>query len=183
MHTGENLIVVGLFLQLAFFGFFIIVAGLFHYRLVNDRPTKQISLNCFRRGRSRRLTDSSAAPITSSPVITVNDLPWKRHIYALYAGSVLILIRSLFRVIEYLQGNDGYLLKHEVFLYVFDATLMLFVMILFNWVHPSEVTEALQRRKAGRSGTPDVELQSATPQYLEQETKHANEEQERRPWV
>lgn len=34
---------------------------------------------------------------------------------------------------------NGFLLRHEYFLYSFDATLMFLVMVLFLWVHPSEL--------------------------------------------
>jgi hypothetical protein len=37
------------------------------------------------------------------------------------------------------MGNDGYLLRHEAFLYVFDGVLMLAAMILYNVVHPSSL--------------------------------------------
>ena len=49
------------------------------------------------------------------------------------------MVRSVFRAIEYLQGDDGYLLAREAYLYVFDAVLMLIVMLLFNVVHPAEL--------------------------------------------
>jgi hypothetical protein len=52
----------------------------------------------------------------------------------------------------YIQGNSGYLLSHEVFLYIFDALLMLAVMIMFNWVHPSEVTENTKSEDSMRMG-------------------------------
>lgn len=66
-------------------------------------------------------------------------IPWRKHMMSLHVSSVLILIRSIFRVIEYLQGQDGFLLSTEVFIYIFDATLMFLVMATFLWVHPSEV--------------------------------------------
>jgi hypothetical protein len=158
MHTGETLIIVGLFLQLAFFGFFVVVAGLFHWRLIRANP-----LDSFRTHASDGLETSgftSKTAVLSEPThasfsqqrLNVNDLPWKRHLYALYGSSALILVRSLFRVIEYLQGNSGYLLRHEVFLYVFDALLMLGVLVLFNWIHPSEVTEAYAKRNIAGEG-------------------------------
>lgn len=50
------------------------------------------------------------------------------------------MMRSIFRVVEYLMGNNGFLLRHEYFLYSFDATLMFLVMVLFLWVHPSELS-------------------------------------------
>lgn len=34
------------------------------------------------------------------------------------------------------RGNSGYLMAHEVFLYVFDSVLMLFLMLMFNVAHP-----------------------------------------------
>lgn len=73
------------------------------------------------------------------------------------------MVRSVFRVVEYLQGNAGYLLSHEVFLYIFDAVLMLGVMVLFNWVHPSEVTEAYLKR---RSADETAELQHVRDGYM-----------------
>ena len=82
-------------------------------------------------------------------------LSWRKHLNTLYAASALILIRSVFRVIEFKQGNDGYLLGYEVFLYIFDATLMLGVMALFHVVHPKEVSEVL--RSLHRSdGSPEL---------------------------
>jgi len=65
--------------------------------------------------------------------------PWERHIHALYAASLLIFVRCAFRLIEYAQGNDGYLVSHEVFLYIFDALLMALTMAVIAWVHPSEI--------------------------------------------
>ncbi|KAF2848590.1 RTA1 like protein, partial [Plenodomus tracheiphilus IPT5] len=125
LHTGEKIIIVGLFLQLLFFGFFIVVAGLFHYRLVRANA----------RGRTYG--------------VNVRELPWKRHMLALYLGSGLIMFRSIFRVVEYVQGNNGYLLRHELYLYVFDALLMFVVMATFNWIHPAEVTDLYRKRISG----------------------------------
>ena len=115
IDLGQNIVVGGLVVQILFFGFFIVVAAMFHLR-INKNPTSE----------SR-------------------DVPWKRHINTLYAASILILVRSIFRVVEYKQGNDGYLLGHEVFLYIFDAILMLGVMVSFNLIHPSEISILLRR--------------------------------------
>lgn len=137
LHAGEKIIVVGLFLQLTFFGFFIVVAGLFHYR--------------FTRSNNR--------------LAGAHQLPWRRHMHVLYVASGLIMIRSIFRVVEYLQGNNGYLLRHEYFLYIFDAALMLIVMCLFNWSHPAEVTDVYQKRIEAR----DVHVLDTRDRYLRHE--------------
>lgn len=104
---GEKIIIAGLFVQITIFGFFLVTTVLFHLR-------KQKSVE------GHASSDSGATGI-----------PWRRHLTVLYVASTLIMIRSIFRVIEYLQGNGGYLISHEVFLYIFDAVLMAAVMVVF----------------------------------------------------
>ena len=102
-ELGEKIIITGLFVQVAIFGFFVVTAFLFHSRMYK----------------------SSYADMNQGKVA------WKRHLWVLYATSALILIRSIFRIVEYLQGNSGYLISHEVFIYVMDALLMAIVMAIF----------------------------------------------------
>jgi uncharacterized membrane protein len=65
------------------------------------------------------------------------NTPWLKHIYVLYFVSLLTMIRSMIKVVVYVQGNDGYALSHEVFLYMFHGTLMLIVVGVFSVFHPS----------------------------------------------
>lgn len=118
MENGEKIVIGGLFVQIIFFGFFVVVSLLFHNR-IHHGPT-----------RASQLLKSTATSTRTS---------WEGLLYALYASSAAILVRSIFRVVEYLQGNSGYLLRNEIWLYLFDAVLMLAVMVVFNWMHPSEV--------------------------------------------
>ncbi|PYI05695.1 RTA1 like protein [Aspergillus sclerotiicarbonarius CBS 121057] len=113
---GQNLIVGGLFVQIAFFGFFVVSALVFQIRIASH-PTDE-SQNA--------------------------GIPWRKHMFALYSSSGLILIRSVFRVIEYLEGSDGFLLQHEVFIYLLDGLLMLLVLLVFVVIHPSEVKRLLR---------------------------------------
>lgn len=106
MNFGKDLVVVGLLLQILFFGIFIVTGGIFHFR------------------------------IARSPTPASSYENWKSYMYTLYGASILILIRSVFRVIEFSGGNDGVLLRNEVFLYIFDAVLMTGVMVSFNVTHP-----------------------------------------------
>ncbi|KAH7205234.1 RTA1 protein [Fusarium oxysporum] len=110
LDTGKYVVVGGLFVQILFFGCFVAVAVHF-YLAMKKVPTPHAQ----------------------------GDTPWRKHLMALFIGSALIMVRSLFRIIEYLQGFSGYLLSHEVYLYIFDAVLMLAVMVLFNVLHPSEI--------------------------------------------
>lgn len=119
-HLGEKIIVAGLICQILIFGFFVVTALLFHRRVLKT-PTAEA--NC-------------------------NKVPWRRYLYVLYTTSFIILVRSIFRVVEYLQGNGGYLISHEIFLYCFDAVLMAAVMAIFlvwyvDRLEPNKAAEEL----------------------------------------
>ncbi|KAL6707518.1 hypothetical protein ACN47E_004088 [Coniothyrium glycines] len=105
---GENVILAGLVLQILIFGFFVVVAGIWHRRL-GSRPT------------------AAAA-----------ELPWARLMWFLYAASVCITVRNLCRVIEYAMGKDGYLLSHEWPIYVYDfLPMMITLVVCIAWYDPN----------------------------------------------
>ncbi|KAJ1323927.1 RTA1 domain-containing protein [Microdochium nivale] len=114
---GEKIIIVGLFVQITIFGFFLATAVTFHLR------------------QRRCATVYGEAGDFQTPSHQAHHrettIPWARHLVVLYVVSGFIMVRSIFRVIEYLQGNGGYLISHEVFLYAFDAVLMAIVMAVF----------------------------------------------------
>ena len=111
LKLGNNVIIGGLIIQVLFFGFFMTVAAIWHVRMTR-------------------------APTLRSMMVTV---PWQKFITILYAASIFIMVRSVFRVAEYVQGTNGSLQKTEVYLYVFDACLMFITMTIFAVYHPSSV--------------------------------------------
>lgn len=74
-----------------------------------------------------------------TPESLLPGIPWKKSLYMLYAVSALVMIRSIFRVIEYVLGNNGYPLAHEWTLYMFDSIPMFIVMVVFLIWYPSEL--------------------------------------------
>lgn len=72
--------------------------------------------------------------------------------HSLYIVSILIFVRSIVRVAEYLQGYGGYIISHEAFLYIFDGVPMFLSMLTMNFIHPREVKEEM--RKTGSTGRP-----------------------------
>lgn len=108
---ANNIVLAGLFLQVAFFAFFVVVTATWHKRM-------------------------HAAPTSSS---LASPLPWARYLWILYLASFLIMVRCIFRIAEYAGGQGGVLLSSEIYLYIFDATLMFLVMVIFNFQHPSMV--------------------------------------------
>lgn len=126
LSLGENVIIAGLAIQLLFFSFFIFAAAMFHRRIHANPTTAALS----------------------------EQFSWRNHLLGLYAASVLIMVRSIFRVAEYVQGTEGELLRRELYLYIFDAALMFLLMALLNVVHPGEISLLLRESK----GSADLEM-------------------------
>ena len=126
VDLGNNLIVAGLCFQIVFFGFFIVVSLVFHFRMLE------------------------------TPLHAVGDtrIPWTRYMNVLYFASTLVMIRSIYRLAEYVQGGDGYLQSKEAFVYVFDATLMFICCLLFNVFYPSKILSGYQKTQTD----PDLEM-------------------------
>jgi hypothetical protein len=108
--VGQGIVVVRLFVQLLMFGLFIATTIVFHLRLL-------------RRGTSESYASKA----------------WGRSLLLLYSVSTLIMIRSLFRIVEYIMGQDGYLLGHEWTLYIFDSVPMFLVTVLFYFQEPVNI--------------------------------------------
>jgi hypothetical protein len=111
VRLGENIVVVGLFIQIIMFGLFAVTTVLFHVRF------QQCSLS----------------------EVHSEQIPWKQSLNMLYAVSALIMVRSIFRVAEYVTGQGGYPLTHEWTLYMFDSLLMFIVMFIFFVWYPSRI--------------------------------------------
>ncbi|KAI5859984.1 RTA1 like protein [Durotheca rogersii] len=60
---------------------------------------------------------------------------------ALYVTSFLIMVRSVYRVVEYVTGSEGELMSKEAYLYCLDALPILVVALTYNWFHPSRVID------------------------------------------
>ncbi|KAI4727756.1 RTA1-domain-containing protein [Aureobasidium sp. EXF-10728] len=117
--TGRTVTIIGLVLQLVIFAFFIIVALVFHRR-INARPTS-VSIH--------------------------HTIHWVRHLRIMYATSVLVLVRNIFRIAEYIEGSDGPIGHSEVYLYIFDSALMAGLMWAFVIVHPGRLLRAIRKLK------------------------------------
>ncbi|GFF68410.1 protein RTM1 [Aspergillus lentulus] len=119
-NMGNNIIIAGLVLQVLMFGLFMVTSFEFERRM-NRAP-------------SGHVFDA--------------DVPWKTHLHVLNAVSALILIRSVFRVIEYAGGQDGYLLGHEWTMYIFDSVPMITAMALWAVWHPSVIQSSASRTQS-----------------------------------
>lgn len=74
-----------------------------------------------------------------------SGLRWRRHIAVLYTLSLAFIVRNLVRIIEFVQPDDGLIVTHESMLYIFDATFMLFAMVLLLVIYPGRLFKAVRR--------------------------------------
>lgn len=81
-----------------------------------------------------------------------------RHVFTcMYATTLLMHWRTVFRVAEFSQGREGDVAKHEVYLYVFDfmplyACFLFFTVMHYGWwLGPQAM---LARQQAGAAAAP-----------------------------
>lgn len=114
---SERIVVIGLVIQIIIFGLFCALALVWH----------------------RRMKLAPVSPIARIAGDSLDFIHWEADLWMLYGVSLLILVRSIFRVVEYCQGHTGYALSHEWTLYVFDTVLMCAAAGIFCWRFPGHL--------------------------------------------
>jgi len=57
--------------------------------------------------------------------------PWWKIIWLLYFSSICIMIRCIYRTVEFAQGFGGYLITHEIYFYLLDALPLLLAISIY----------------------------------------------------
>jgi len=148
VKSGSNILKLGLVLQLICFGFFTFVGARFIFVSKNWR---------------------SEWPNTR----------WVRLNLMVNGACALILIRSIYRLIEFATvggTKKSYFQTHEWLMWVFDAFLMLLVVVGFIFIHPGDylplhvprVTNITPTKNPG-----DIEFQPIGNSMLQQPVQQA----------
>ncbi|KAI1414398.1 RTA-like protein [Hypoxylon sp. FL1857] len=111
---AKIIILVGLVAQLIFFGLFVVVATVVHYRLAR-RPTPT----------AQRLDQLNT------------KMGWRGVTRVIYLASAMIFVRSIFRLVEFTGDHDSPMMKSEAYLYICDSTLMFGVLAILIYYHPA----------------------------------------------
>lgn len=100
---GRIIIIIGLAIQIIAFSLIIYTMIIFLIRIHNS-PTKiSLELDCSR-------------PIWGN---------WKHAMYAMLAACILIMVRSIFRVAEFIEGADGVLQSKERYFFAFESSMII----------------------------------------------------------
>ncbi|KAH8924606.1 RTA1 like protein [Atractiella rhizophila] len=108
-NLGKAIIIAGFIIQVVAFSCFLVISYIFWRRAKRNIP--------YSRG------------LQLVPVLWITAVP--------------ILVRTIFRFVEYASSNNsggengGFLLDHEVFLWIFDALLIFLATLFFGVYHPS----------------------------------------------
>ncbi|KAJ7828930.1 RTA1 like protein-domain-containing protein [Mycena olivaceomarginata] len=119
-NLGNKIILIGLALQLASFALFMSLVVVFGFRVKKHFPHvwHPKGTGSFRALGAEHVDD------------------WHILYYTLAFTCVAILIRSIFRMAEFIQGHTGYISTHEVFFYCFDSLPLWTGMTLYFVVWP-----------------------------------------------
>lgn len=120
-QTGTTLVMAGLITQVVIFFIYIALTASVHVRL-NRHPTNP----------------------SNHPALS-----WRRTLWSLYFVSGLFLVRNFIRIVEFKQGDDGWLLSNEAPLYIFDGGFMLLIVALMAIVHPGRLARKAERMGKG----------------------------------
>ncbi|KAJ7231136.1 RTA1 like protein-domain-containing protein [Mycena rebaudengoi] len=132
INLGNKIVLVGLGLQLASFGLFTTLMVVFGLRVRTRFPHVW-----------RATGNAHFAPFSKGPVAD-----WHILYYTLCLSCVSILIRSIFRLAEFIQGHSGYISTHEVFFYCFDALPLWIAMTLYCSVWPPRFLNTTREAEA-----------------------------------
>lgn len=110
---GQKIMLIGLFVQLAFLALFLCLALVFWKRM--SKSPKRYAIQQY------------------------GKHTWDKLLKMVVSAAVIIILRCVFRVIEFAQGHNGYLVSHEIFIYMFDAAPMLIVQVMMHFVYAAEV--------------------------------------------
>ncbi|KAL7422004.1 Lipid-translocating exporter-like protein rta1 [Cryptotrichosporon argae] len=118
--AGLTIALIGLIVQVVSFTLYWALLTLFGHRVAHRHPEKwsrDVSVG----GTTERLSGSG---------------DWRRVYWALQWTCVGIMVRCIFRVVEFAQGYSGYLRTHEWAYYCLDGLPLLLAILVWTWVWP-----------------------------------------------
>jgi hypothetical protein len=110
---GKNVVLTGLFCQLLFFGFFLTIAIIFYLRMAKSSIRYVIP--------------------------KYGKHSWRSLLVLLLVAAVVIIVRCVYRIINFSGSAMGYLMTHEVFMYIGDTVPMFAVQTMFLFIHAGDV--------------------------------------------
>ncbi|KAJ5729371.1 RTA1 like protein-domain-containing protein [Penicillium malachiteum] len=123
LSKGKEIAQAGVIIQLAAFGLFSVAAVRFNF------TSKAFSKQLDQRYESVGEKEYSIGGI-------VKRKHWPALLRVVNFATLLILVRSIYRLVEFSEGTSGYINTHEWTMYVFDTLVIYPCVALFIYWHP-----------------------------------------------
>jgi len=117
---GGNIMLSGIIIQMIAVTFYMILAVEFIVRYLRDKPFERPNND----------------PPTGNYQL---DAKMKNMLFGLALSSILIYIRSIYRVVELAGGWSGHIIKTEWYFVAFDGAMILAAMFCLNVFHPGRL--------------------------------------------
>lgn len=122
---SKNIVLGGLIVQVVALALFILSCWQVHRRLESER---RVVVVC---------DDDDDASV----------IRWQNHFRALELVTLLLVLRSVVRLVEFAQGTSGFVASHEVFIYGFDSAPMFLIMLIMAIIYPQRLVRDANKAK------------------------------------
>jgi hypothetical protein len=145
-QLGQNIALAGVVFQLVVMGIFVVLFTYFLYKIH------------FLRDQSNLIFNEETELLRSKKEV-------KYYPFALLVVVALIAIRSVFRLVEFEQGNDGMVSQKEIWILMFDSLMIAISVLIFTFFHPGRVLgrdvtpKGITKRRSIEKGKQEFELQ------------------------
>ncbi|KAE8441144.1 hypothetical protein EG329_005827 [Mollisiaceae sp. DMI_Dod_QoI] len=128
LTRGKKIAQTGVAIQLICFGLFSIIAVRFNFtsKRFADQFEQRLGET---KGQKYCTIDGGAKKLKPN---------WQAILRVTNFASAMILIRSIYRMVDFSLGKTGYTSTHEWCIYVFDALVIFPVVALYIYWHPSK---------------------------------------------
>ncbi|KAK4050418.1 hypothetical protein OIV83_003488 [Microbotryomycetes sp. JL201] len=129
-NIGEKVMIVGLVIQVITFGLFTVLLLVFGLKVRRNFPDQWFVTN----SEGIRALNFSKAPVRN----------WRILFWVMAFTTIGIIVRCVFRAIEYGDGYDSFLATNEVFFYLLDALPLWIVMNVYCLFWPGRLLKRNQ---------------------------------------
>ncbi|KUJ20461.1 RTA1 like protein [Mollisia scopiformis] len=126
LSRGKTIAQIGVAVQLICFGLFSIIAVRFNFTSKRFKASFEERLGS-EKGEKHYTVDGKKLKPNWQAILRVTNF-----------ASAMILIRSVYRMVDFSLGKTGYTSEHEWVMYVFDAAAIFPVVSLYIYWHPSK---------------------------------------------
>lgn len=136
-ERGTNILIAGLIVQLVGMCVFGILCIDFYIQIKRYKK-KALKSNPQLQSLSKEQLDEAIYEPRYAVIRNKRPL-FKIFVLCVMTATILIFIRSVFRTIEFVQGYDGYLRVHEIYMFVFDTICVFIAVFLLTVINPGMV--------------------------------------------